>query len=84
MLCGWTLRAVSRLSAEVNSVYLLSVVQEIYLTKEEAIADKVDHTYLDPLTNLYEVECASTVPVRNRSFADNIKGRVASPPSLPC
>ena len=67
MLCGKISRAVSRLSSEVNSVYLLSTVQEIYLTKEEAIAEKVDHTYLDPLTNLYEVECVSTVPAHNRS-----------------
>jgi hypothetical protein len=32
------------------------VVQEIYLTREEAVAASVPDTYIDPLTGLYEVE----------------------------
>jgi hypothetical protein len=31
-------------------------VQEIYLTREEVEASLTEETYLDPLTNLYEVE----------------------------
>lgn len=37
----------------------LAGIQEIYLTREEAIAASVDDTYIDPLTNLYEVEIES-------------------------
>jgi len=32
------------------------VVQEIYLTREEAVVASVPDTYIDPLTGLYEVE----------------------------
>jgi hypothetical protein len=38
-------------------VYLTYVeVQEIYITREEAIASSVSDSYIDPLTGLYEVE----------------------------
>jgi len=34
-------------------------IQEIYLTREEAVAAGVEETYMDPLTKLYEVEVES-------------------------
>jgi len=47
-------------SPEIDALWEdIAGIQEIYLTKEEAVAAGVDHTYIDPLTNLYEVEVES-------------------------
>jgi hypothetical protein len=62
MLLGKTLPEVCNSMVSFDLVWslTLSVVQEVYLTREEAIAAKVDDTYRDPLTKLYEVEYIQT------------------------
>jgi hypothetical protein len=44
------------LNMAADFVLTVSAVQEVFLTREEAIAEGVQHTYIDPLTKLYEVE----------------------------
>jgi len=47
-------------SPEINAAWKnIAGVQEIYLTREEAVAASVPDTYIDPLTGLYEVEIES-------------------------
>jgi len=47
-------------SPDIDAAWMdLAGIQEIYLTREEAEAASVEETYLDPLTNLYEIEVES-------------------------
>jgi hypothetical protein len=56
MQLGWIWLEVRILSIAAEFLLTSPLVQEIFITKEEAIASSVADSFIDPLTGLYEVE----------------------------